>query len=113
MLVRQAADYFVRGGYLLQGGKQIPVNLRSGILNAQAAIARSAASGLLDILDYAKQNPQTGNFFLGDNGSIDTINSVVLLSRSAVAPRVQRLLNLRCPSTASRQLRAMCRWAVD
>jgi len=96
MLVRQAADYFgltaraaaatLRGGYLLLGDKQIPINRRGGILNTQAAISLSAAAGLLDILDYAQQNPQAGNFLFGGNGGIDTTNSVVLLSRSAGIP---------------------------
>ncbi len=96
MLVRQAADYFgqsaraaaqtLRYGYLQNGAKRIPVNRRGGILNTQAAISLSAASGLLDILDYARQNPEAQNFFFGGNGGIDTINSVALLSRAAAIP---------------------------
>lgn len=91
MLVRQAADYFgispkavastLRNGYVELAGKQILVNRQGGILNTQAAISLSAASGLLDIIDYAEKNPQAQNFLYGGNGGIDTSNAVALLSR--------------------------------
>lgn len=93
MLVRQAADYFglapkevantLHSGYLQLADKRIAVNHRGGILNTQAAISLSAASGLLDILDYAEKNPQAQNFLYGGNGGLDTINAVALLSRHA------------------------------
>lgn len=96
MLVRQAADYFgqnaqaaaqtLRSGYLQNGTKTILVNRRGGILNTQAAISLSAASGLLDILGYARENNEAQHFFFGGNGGIDTINSVALLSRAAEIP---------------------------
>lgn len=101
MLVRQAADYFgqtaqaaaqtLRDGYLQGPKKQIRVNRRGGILNTQAAISLSAASGLLDILDYAAQHTDAENFLFGGNGGIDTINAVVMLSRKAGAPTAARV----------------------
>ncbi|MFZ5629889.1 MAG: thiolase C-terminal domain-containing protein [Spirochaetota bacterium] len=115
MLVRQAADYFdqkaetvaqtLRKGYLQKGTKKIPVNSRGGILNTQAAISLSAASGLLDILDYARQNAEAQNFFFGGNGGIDTINAVALLSRSGGIPTAGTVSRPSVP--------AECRAAVD
>lgn len=92
MLVRQAADYFqlepktaaetLAAGYLTVDGKRIRVNEQGGILNTQAAIALSAATGLIDILSHAAQNPSSEHFLFGGNGGIDSTNSVALLSRS-------------------------------
>lgn len=115
MLVRQAADYFgvsaqaaaktLRSGYVQLGTKKIPVNKRGGILNTQAAIALSAASGLLDILDYASQNHDALNFIFGGNGGIDTINSVALLSRKAGTPEPATICRPEAP--------AKCRPAIE
>lgn len=94
MLVRQAADYFdldpknaaetLATGHLLVGGKRIPVNAQGGILNTQAAIALSAAAGLIDILTYAEEHPLAQHFLFGGNGGIDSTNSVAILSRTAL-----------------------------
>jgi acetyl-CoA acyltransferase len=115
MLVRQAADYFgqsarsaaqtLRHGYLQNGKKRILVNRRGGILNTQAAISLSAASGLLDILDYARQNSEAQHFLFGGNGGIDTINSVALLSRKGGTPLAATIARPALP--------AECRPAVD
>lgn len=94
MLVRQAADYFdlapkkaaetLAAGHLVVDGKRIPVNAQGGILNTQAAIALSAATGLIDIFAYAKEHPAAGHFLFGGNGGIDSTNSVAILSRTAL-----------------------------
>lgn len=115
MLVRQAADYFgqsarsaadtLRHGYLQNGTKKMLVNRRGGILNTQAAISLSAASGLLDILDYARQNSEAQHFLFGGNGGIDTINSVALLSRQGGVPQAATIAR---PAQV-----AECRPAVD
>lgn len=91
MLVRQAADYFglepqaaaktLATGHLIVGGKRIAVNEQGGILNTQAAIALSAATGLIDIIAYAKDNPHAQHFLFGGNGGIDSTNAVAILSR--------------------------------
>lgn len=91
MLVRQATDYFnlnardaastLKEGHLLVGEKRIAVNHQGGILNTQAAIALSAATGLIDILAYAQNNAQARHFLFGGNGGIDSTNSVAILSR--------------------------------
>lgn len=93
MLVRQAADYFgiapidaankLSLGFVQLGDKQIPVNQQGGILNVQAAIALSAATGLIDIFAYAATHPEAENFLFGGNGGIDCVNSVAILSREA------------------------------
>ncbi len=91
MLVRQAADYFhldarstamtLAHGELHLNGKVIEVNHQGGILNNQAAISLSAATGLMDILDFAAQHGNEMHFLFGGNGGIDCINSVAILSR--------------------------------
>lgn len=99
MLVRQAADYFnieaksaaasLTHGKLELSGKVIEVNHQGGILNNQAAISLSAATGLLDILDFAAQNTKANTFFYGGNGGIDCVNSVAVLSREAGESRTE------------------------
>jgi acetyl-CoA acyltransferase len=94
MLVKQAARYFnldfnavadsLAMGYIELNGKKIQVNQSGGILNTQAAISLSAATGLIDILDHAQKNPQARTFLFAGNGGLDTINSVAILTR---APR--------------------------
>lgn len=92
MLVKQAARYFnldfkavadsLAKGYIEFNGKKIHVNQSGGILNTQAAISLSAATGLIDILDHAQKNPQARTFLFGGNGGLDTINSVAILTRT-------------------------------
>lgn len=101
MLVRQAADYFgitpsdaaqsLAEGQLILGNKRIAVNRDGGILNTQAAIALSAASGLIDILRYAKDYPEAEHFLFGGNGGIDCTNAVAILSRKPLARKSQVL----------------------
>ncbi len=91
MLVRQAADYFnipaktaaesLKTGHIELTGKKIAVNEQGGILNTQAAISLSAATGLIDIFAHARGNPHAKHFFFGGNGGIDCVNSVAILSR--------------------------------
>jgi acetyl-CoA acyltransferase len=91
MLVKQAARYFnldfkavaetLAMGYIELNGKKIHVNQSGGILNTQAAISLSAATGLIDILDHAQKNPQARTFLFGGNGGLDTVNSVAILTR--------------------------------
>ncbi len=93
MLVRQAADYFklsprlvahtLKEGFVeLATQKRIPVNQKGGILNTQAAISLSAASGLLDVIEFAQKHPEANHFLFGGNGGLDTVNSVAILSRT-------------------------------
>lgn len=97
MLVRQAADYFsmapaaaaatLHSGHLMVNGKKVFVNQQGGILNTQAAISLSASTGLIDIFDFAEKNPAAKHFLFGGNGGIDCVNSVAILSRTALPPQ--------------------------
>lgn len=101
MLVRQAADYFslaaaevaktLAAGYINVAGKRIMVNQLGGILNTQAAISLSAASGIVDIFAYAEENPTAQHFLFGGNGGIDTVNAVMLLSRKPYESKLAEL----------------------
>jgi acetyl-CoA acyltransferase len=92
MLVQQAADYFdlkprdvaetLCEGNINNAQRKIQINLQGGILNTQAAISLSAISGLIDIMEYARNNTEAKNFLFGGNGGIDCINSVSLLTRT-------------------------------
>ncbi|MBV6494144.1 MAG: hypothetical protein LDLANPLL_02170 [Turneriella sp.] len=91
MLVKQVSDYFgtsasfaaktLAKGYIQIDNKKIFVNEQGGILNNQAAISLSAATGLLDIFSHMKQHPSARNFLFGGNGGVDTVNAVAILSR--------------------------------
>lgn len=106
MLVRQAADYFdldpkvaaqsLAAGHVALSGKRIAVNEQGGILNTQAAIALSAATGLIDILSHAEKNPAAQHFLFGGNGGIDSTNAVAILSRSALE-RKPAVINAEMP----------------
>jgi hypothetical protein len=52
----------LRKGYIELNGKKVHVNQSGGILNTQAAISLSAATGLIDILEHAQKNPQARTF---------------------------------------------------
>jgi acetyl-CoA acyltransferase len=107
MLVKQAARYFdldfkaaaetLAMGYIQLGNKKIFVNESGGILNTQAAISLSAATGLLDILDHAKRNPQASTFLFGGNGGLDTVNSVAILTRRPTQPKKKESIILPEP----------------
>lgn len=104
MLVKQAARYFeldfkevavsLAQGFVQIGDKRIMVNESGGILNTQAAISLSAATGLLDILSHAEKHPDAQNFLFGGNGGLDTVNSVALLTRT---PRDSHASTLHAP----------------
>lgn len=99
MIITQASQYFgespklvassLKEGKIPIGNKRIPINLGGGILNYQAAMSMSGAAGLVDILtQYSLSNSPIPNklnhppklSLLGNNGGIDSINSVVLFS---------------------------------
>ncbi|HRP70585.1 MAG TPA: hypothetical protein PLY93_13735 [Turneriella sp.] len=94
MLVKQAADYFnlpaqtvvktLQEGYIDVDGKKIHVNEQGGILNTQAAISLSAATGLIDIFQHAQKNNDANTFLFGGNGGLDTVNAVAVLTREPV-----------------------------
>ncbi|PJZ69945.1 acetyl-CoA acetyltransferase [Leptospira perolatii] len=102
MVILQSSEYFgvpidktvslLRKGQITVGkGKKIPINLLGGIMNYQAAMSISAATGLVDVAHqyglYAQSdrlgktellNPTVS--LLGGNGGIDSINSTALFS---------------------------------
>lgn len=101
MIISQASSYFgierkkmaesLAKGKVFTGKSEIPINLGGGILNYQAAMSMSGATGLVDTMSQyglAVQpipinldSPPTLSL-LGNNGGIDSINSVVLFSTS-------------------------------
>lgn len=101
MIITQASNYFgenpkhvaeaLKDGKIPIGEKRIPINLGGGILNYQAAMSISAATGLVDLLSqYGLASTPIPNrlpdkpklSLLSANGGIDSINSVVLFSLS-------------------------------
>ncbi len=109
MVIQQASQYFKigkkdvaeslkAGGLKLANGKQIKINQLGGILNYQAAMSMSAATGLVDIAVqyglYAQANElgildsisRPAVSLLGGNGGIDSINSVALFTNKAPGP---------------------------
>lgn len=101
MIIHEASLYFgvqakqvaqaLRTGKIPTGKKEIPINLGGGILNYQAAMSISGATGLIDVLSQygLAVNPipnlldETPNVsLLGGNGGIDSINSVILFSKT-------------------------------
>lgn len=105
MIIHEAGLYFgvspketataLRRGKISNGVKEIPINLGGGILNYQAAMALSGATGLIDIAsqyglavdpipEKLKTPPSVS--LLGGNGGIDSINSVVLFSKEKPKP---------------------------
>ncbi|TGL34187.1 thiolase family protein [Leptospira koniambonensis] len=101
-VIQQSAQYFKlskkdvvnalkTSSLKLSNGKQIPINQMGGILNYQAAMSISAATGLVDIaVQYGlyAQSSAIGKVpahspkvsLLGGNGGIDSINSIALFS---------------------------------
>ncbi|TGK06983.1 thiolase family protein [Leptospira semungkisensis] len=108
MVVQQSSQYFKlprkdvieslkNSSLKLSNGKNIPINSMGGILNYQAAMSISAATGLVDIaVQYGlyAQEDQVGKVqkfspkvsLLGGNGGIDSINSVALFSSERPGP---------------------------
>lgn len=106
MIITEASHYFdldpkdvartVSDGFLEIPGKKIPINRMGGILNYQAAMSISAATGLVDVLaqNHLYANPpadleilQPSVSLLGGNGGIDSINSVAVFSRKPDRPK--------------------------
>jgi hypothetical protein len=100
MVIHEASLYFgvspkdtanaLRNGKISNGTKEIPINLGGGILNYQAAMAISGATGLVDIASQyglsvhpipkvLSEPPKVS--LLGGNGGIDSINSVILFAK--------------------------------
>ncbi|TGL60899.1 thiolase C-terminal domain-containing protein [Leptospira sarikeiensis] len=112
MVIQQSSQYFkldkkdvvnsLKSSTLkLSNGKQIPINQMGGILNYQAAMSISAATGLVDLaVQYGiyAQADQVGKVqayspkvsLLGGNGGIDSINSVALFTTEAPTNRKSR-----------------------
>ncbi|MCG6139238.1 thiolase C-terminal domain-containing protein [Leptospira mtsangambouensis] len=105
MIIHEAGLYFgvspketataLRRGKISNGTKEIPINLGGGILNYQAAMALSGATGLIDIASQyglavdpipEKLRTPPNVSLLGGNGGIDSINSVVLFSKEKPKP---------------------------
>lgn len=106
MIVSQASMYTgeepkkvvkcLKDGFIPIEDKQIPINRGGGILNYQAAMSLSGATGLVDVLSQygLSKYPIPQNLtntpkvpklsLLGNNGGIDSINSVVLFSTENV-----------------------------
>lgn len=97
MLIKQACLYFglnadevtkslKEGKLISSSGKEITVNGNGGILNYQAAMSMSAATGLVDIARqcglYANSSGEVAGsakrLLLGGNGGIDSVNAVAL-----------------------------------
>ncbi|TGL54241.1 thiolase family protein [Leptospira wolffii] len=105
MVIMQSSEYFKigkknvvsslkQGGLKLSDGKEIQINKLGGILNYQAAMSISAATGLVDIAVQYGLYAQAGELgktesafpelsLLGGNGGIDSINSVALFAKKA------------------------------
>lgn len=100
MVILQSSEYFglskkeiaqtLKNGELqFKNGKKIKINEMGGILNYQAAMSMSAATGLIDLAAhyglYSKevsniQVTRPGKSLLGGNGGVDSINSVAIFS---------------------------------
>ena len=102
ILLKQISNFFdlspyevtqtLKSGYVLVNGKKIYINRGGGILNYQASMSISGATGLMDVLSqfsltpnplFDPRNERPVNFALmSNNGGIDSINSVVIFSRN-------------------------------
>ncbi|WCL49312.1 thiolase C-terminal domain-containing protein [Leptospira sp. GIMC2001] len=111
MIISQASAYFgenpkkvaeaLQNGKIPIGDKEIPINMGGGILNYQAAMSMSGATGLVDVLSQygLSKNPLPLSqklttppklSLLGGNGGIDSINSVALFSQESANTQSQR-----------------------
>ncbi|MCZ8342312.1 MAG: thiolase family protein [Leptospira sp.] len=121
MIIHEASLYFgipakdvansLKKGMIPTGKKEIPINLGGGILNYQAAMSLSGACGLIDIMSqYGLATDPIPNTMseepnvslLGGNGGIDSINSVVIFSKTkpmnrARTPIVTKPLTVNIP----------------
>ncbi|MBM9499851.1 thiolase family protein [Leptospira sp. 201903071] len=100
MVILQSSEYFglskkevaetLKNGELqFKNGKKIKINEMGGILNYQAAMSMSAATGLIDLAAhyglYSREVPnikvtRPEKSLLGGNGGVDSINSVAIFS---------------------------------
>lgn len=84
--------------------KEIPINRGGGILNYQAAMSLSTATGLLDVLSQFALCPQplypnkdrvdAENVLITGNGGIDSVSSVTILGRQPASVPEQPHPNL-------------------
>ncbi|MCG6147752.1 thiolase family protein [Leptospira levettii] len=114
MIIHEASLYFgvspketataLRQGKISNGTKEIPINLGGGILNYQAAMALSGATGLVDVCsqyglsvhplpNVLSEPPKVS--LLGGNGGIDSINSVILFSKDKIDKTPKEPMNLK------------------
>ncbi|EMY77055.1 hypothetical protein LEP1GSC060_3221 [Leptospira weilii serovar Ranarum str. ICFT] len=86
---KETAESLKNGNIIFKNGKTIRVNEMGGILNYQAAMSVSAATGLIDVAAhyglYSRSVPnisitRPGKSLLGGNGGVDSINSVAIFS---------------------------------
>ncbi|MBF3375829.1 OB-fold domain-containing protein [Leptospira borgpetersenii] len=86
---RDAMEHLKNGELRLKGGKKIKVNKMGGILNYQAAMSISAATGLIDVAAhyglYSRpvsniRITRPGKSLVGGNGGVDSINTVAIFS---------------------------------
>lgn len=95
---RDAMEHLKNGELRLKGGKKIKVNEMGGILNYQAAMSISAATGLIDVAAhyglYSRpvsniRITRPGKSLVGGNGGVDSINTVAIFSsiRSTFKPK--------------------------
>lgn len=114
MIIHEASLYFgipakdvansLKIGKIPNGKKDIPINLGGGILNYQAAMSLSGACGLIDIMSQyglaAEPIPNTMQeepnlSLLGGNGGIDSINSVIIFSKTKPTNPARRPIPLK------------------
>ncbi|TGK28170.1 thiolase family protein [Leptospira gomenensis] len=102
---KDAAEHLKNGELRLKNGKTIRVNDMGGILNYQAAMSMSAATGLIDLAAhyglYSHSVPgiqitRPEKSLLGGNGGVDSINSVAIFSSSPseTKPRIPETKSL-------------------
>ncbi|MCB1180080.1 MAG: thiolase family protein, partial [Leptospiraceae bacterium] len=109
MIIKQASNFFnisvgdvtrsLAKGEITVDNKKIPINRGGGILNYQASMAISGASGLIDVMSAFNLTPNpihnyNGNIkhaFMSGNGGIDSVNSVVIFSELSHEIKYQHL----------------------
>ncbi|EMM86179.1 PF01796 domain protein [Leptospira santarosai str. 2000027870] len=95
---REAVEHLKNGELRLKNGKKIKINEMGGILNYQAAMSVSAATGMIDVAaHYGLYSRPVSNVpitrpeksLVGGNGGVDSINTVAIFSstRSKFKPK--------------------------
>ncbi|RHX95020.1 acetyl-CoA acetyltransferase [Leptospira yasudae] len=89
---KEAVEHLKNGELKFSNGKKIKINEMGGILNYQAAMSMSAATGLIDVAAhyglYSRFVPNVQvtrpeKSLVGGNGGVDSINSVAIFSSTA------------------------------